>query len=64
MNRIAFETQEVVYEESTTTIACLVTPVGEIGEGVTDISKDGEGHLDVKSNLDDLDAFLSECFKG
>ena len=28
-----------------------------------DISKDGKGHLDVATNLDDLDAFLSECFK-
>ena len=29
-----------------------------------DISKDGKGRLDVNTNLDDLDAFLSECFKG
>lgn len=30
-----------------------------------DISKDGEeGHLEVNTNLDELDAFLSECFEG
>ena len=29
-----------------------------------DISKDGDGHVDVKTNLDDLDAFLGECFDG
>ena len=29
-----------------------------------DISKDGGGHMDVKTNLDDLDAFLRECFDG
>jgi predicted DsbA family dithiol-disulfide isomerase len=29
-----------------------------------DILKVGKGHLDVKINLDDLDAFLSECFDG
>jgi predicted DsbA family dithiol-disulfide isomerase len=29
-----------------------------------DISKDGGGHMEVKTNLDDLDTFLSECFDG
>ena len=29
-----------------------------------DILKVGKRHLDVKINLDDLDAFLSECFDG
>ena len=29
-----------------------------------DILKVGKHHLDVKINLDDLDAFLSECFDG
>ena len=29
-----------------------------------DIFRDEEGHMDVKSNLDDLDAFLDGCFDG
>ena len=29
-----------------------------------DISRDGGGHMDIKTNLDDLDAFLGECFDG
>ena len=29
-----------------------------------DISKDGRGHIDVRTSLDDLDAFLGECFDG
>ena len=28
------------------------------------ISRDGGGHLDVKANLDELDAFLGDCFDG